>query len=142
MPAGAGMSGSGPWLSYIPACTTAVEAVEGNSVSAQTSRVALVGLKFHRRFACDMCEDIIEYVAELEHVLVPTKVWFFWPILARSRRLATLLPQLRGVPGRSQAPLAGPAGAPLMPLLPLLWYFIHSCSLSFVMCYFIFDLIC
>ena len=26
------------------------------------------------------------------------------------------------------APLAGPAGAPLPPLLPLLWYFVHCCA--------------
>ena len=38
------------------------------------------------------------------------------------------------------APLARPAGAPLLQVLPLLWYFIHSCSLPYVIHYFIFDL--
>ena len=38
------------------------------------------------------------------------------------------------------APLARPAGAPLLPLLPLLWYFIHSCSLPYVIYYFVSDL--
>ena len=37
---------------------------------------------------------------------------------------------------------AGPAGAPLPPLLPLLWCFIRSCSLPCVIYYFIFGLIC
>jgi hypothetical protein len=36
-------------------------------------------------------------------------------------------------------PLAGPTGMPLLPLLPLLWYLIHSCSLPYVIYYFIFD---
>ena len=44
--------------------------------------------------------------------------------------------QTVGAPGRSGAPLAGPARAPLLPLLPLLWYFIHSCSLPYVIHYF------
>ena len=34
-----------------------------------------------------------------------------------------------------------PAGAPLLPLLPLLWYLIHSCSLAYVTYYFIFGII-
>ena len=38
------------------------------------------------------------------------------------------------------APPTGLAGAPLLPLLPQLWYLIHSCSLPDVMYYFIFDL--
>ena len=43
-----------------------------------------------------------------------------------------------GAPDRPGAPPAGPAGAPL---LPLLWYLIRSCSLPYVIYYFIFDLI-
>ena len=38
--------------------------------------------------------------------------------------------------------MAGLAGPPLLPLLPLLWYFVHSCSLPYVIYCFIFDLIC
>ena len=40
------------------------------------------------------------------------------------------------------APPARPLGAPLLPPLPLLQYLIHSCSLPYVIYYFIFDLIC
>ena len=44
-------------------------------------------------------------------------------------------------PGWAGTPPAGSAGAPLPPpLLPLLWYFIHSCSLPYVIYNFIFDL--
>ena len=32
---------------------------------------------------------------------------------------------------QSRAPPAGPAGAPLPPLVPLLWYVLHSCSLPY-----------
>ena len=34
------------------------------------------------------------------------------------------------------------AVSPLLSLLPLPWYLIHSCSLPCVICYFIFDLVC
>ena len=37
-----------------------------------------------------------------------------------------------GAPGRSRAPLAGLAGAPLPLVLSLLWYFIHSCGFPHV----------
>ena len=38
-------------------------------------------------------------------------------------------------------PPAGPTGAPLLPLLLLLWYLIHSCSLLYVIYNCVFDLI-
>ena len=49
---------------------------------------------------------------------------------------------LRLAVGNWLAVVSGPAGAPLLKLLPLLWYFIHSCSMPHVIHYFIFASIC
>ena len=47
-----------------------------------------------------------------------------------------------GAPDWPGAPPAGSAGVPLLPLLQLLWYSIHTCSLPYVLYYFLFDLVC